>query len=309
MDTPRQQASVNDSEPPRTALESRSDQKVRRATGPRTAAGKRRSRLNSMKAGVFAKDLLLKNESRADFDLMLRGYHELFAPQGMAETELVESLAWNRWRRRRLSHAEKALTQEAAGFKTYDLIAAQVLELWDCYRAGETSGGMLRRDSNPYIIREAITLLTMFRTSLEKRGFRQDDDAWVLVKLYGLDHNNEPPFGLLRTFRVYSKLATEANEGVDPARSADELKTKMLEIIDEEIKRLQILEQIISAADSQRGEYQTIAALIPPQGDLDRIIRYEAHLTREYDRLLSQLERLQRIRLGQPAPPTIRLET
>jgi hypothetical protein len=308
MDTPRQQTSVNDSEPPRTALESRSGQKVRRATGPRTAAGKRRSRLNSMKAGVFAKDLLLKNESRSDFDLMLRGYHELFAPQGMAETELVESLAWNRWRKRRLFHAEKALVQEAAGFKIYDSIAAQVVEVWDRSRAGETSGGMLRRDSNPYVMREAITMLTMFRAGFEKRGFRQDDDAWMLVKLYGLDHNNEPPFGLLRTFRAYSKLATGAIEGVEPAHSADELKEKMLESIDAEIKRLEILEQIISAADSQRGEYQTIAALIPPQGDLDRIIRYEAHLSREYDRILSQLEHLQRIRLGQPTPPTIRLE-
>jgi hypothetical protein len=62
------------------------------------------------------------------------------------------------------------------------------------------------------------------------------------------------------------------------------------------------------AAGERRAEHQTTAALIPGQGDLDRIIRYEAHLNREYDRILSQLERLQRIRLGQPTPPTIRLE-
>jgi len=31
---------------------------------------------------------------------------------------------------------------------------------------------------------------------------------------------------------------------------------------------------------------------------------YEAHLSREFDRLLSHLERLQRIRLGEPPAPT-----
>jgi hypothetical protein len=38
------------------------------------------------------------------------------------------------------------------------------------------------------------------------------------------------------------------------------------------------------------------------------LIRYEAHLSRDFDRSLSQLERLQRIRLGQAVPPTLRLE-
>jgi hypothetical protein len=82
----------------------------------------------------------------------------------------------------------------------------------------------------------------------------------------------------------------------------------MLEIIDKEIERLKFLEALRLAADKQRSEYQTIAALIPVWGDLDRIIRCEAHLSREFDRILSKLERLQRIRLGQPIPPTIRLE-
>lgn len=39
----------------------------------------------------------------------------------------------------------------------------------------------------------------------------------------------------------------------------------------------------------------------------DRLLRYETHLSREFDRTLAQLERLQRIRLGQPVPPPINL--
>jgi hypothetical protein len=58
----------------------------------------------------------------------------------------------------------------------------------------------------------------------------------------------------------------------------------------------------------QKGEYQTIAALVPSQDVVERLLRYEAHLGREFDRTLNQLERLQRIRLGQPVPPSVRVE-
>jgi hypothetical protein len=40
---------------------------------------------------------------------------------------------------------------------------------------------------------------------------------------------------------------------------------------------------------------------------LDRLLRYESSLERAFDRTLNQLERLQRIRLGQPVPPTVNL--
>jgi hypothetical protein len=45
---------------------------------------------------------------------------------------------------------------------------------------------------------------------------------------------------------------------------------------------------------------------IEAQG-LDRLQGYEAHLDRAFDRTLSQLERLQRMRLGQPTPPEIKV--
>jgi len=40
-----------------------------------------------------------------------------------------------------------------------------------------------------------------------------------------------------------------------------------------------------------------------PKKFSDRLIRYEAHLSREFDRTLTQLESLQRMRLGQRVLP------
>jgi hypothetical protein len=42
--------------------------------------------------------------------------------------------------------------------------------------------------------------------------------------------------------------------------------------------------------------------------ELDRLLRYEASLDRSFDRTLSQLERLQRMRLGQPVPVLPKVE-
>jgi hypothetical protein len=38
---------------------------------------------------------------------------------------------------------------------------------------------------------------------------------------------------------------------------------------------------------------------------LDRFLRIDAHTSREIDRTMQQLERLQRMRRGQPLPPQV----
>ena len=49
-------------------------------------------------------------------------------------------------------------------------------------------------------------------------------------------------------------------------------------------------------------------SLLLPSYVLDRLLRYEANLDRSFDRTLSQLERLQRIRRGQSVPPPVKID-
>ena len=49
-------------------------------------------------------------------------------------------------------------------------------------------------------------------------------------------------------------------------------------------------------------------ALVPKQEVIDRLQRYEASLERSFDRTLSQLERLQRVRRGQPVLPALKVD-
>src|SRR5580700_1166656 len=72
------------------------------STGPRTAEGKANSSKNAIKHGIYSNTILLKSESRPDYDLLLDGFWEYFKPVGMFEEFLVEKLLVQSWRHRRL---------------------------------------------------------------------------------------------------------------------------------------------------------------------------------------------------------------
>ena len=92
-------------------------------------------------------------------------------------------------------------------------------------------------------------------------------------------------------------------------QSGDGMRRKfMVDMIDAQIGCLKEREKILEATDQQRMDYRSSAAVIPSQEASDRLMRFEAYSSRELDRTLSQLERLQRIRKGQPVLPPIKVE-
>jgi hypothetical protein len=82
---------------------------ARKSTGPRTQAGKARSRLNSRKHGLTAKMLIIAGENADDFDELRAELLEEHNPQSSLECELVERLAGILWRLRRVPLFEAAI--------------------------------------------------------------------------------------------------------------------------------------------------------------------------------------------------------
>ena len=91
---------------------------------------------------------------------------------------------------------------------------------------------------------------------------------------------------------------------IDTSKEA-EARKEMAGLIGEEIERLTVLAKRLTADEFTRAHYKTAAAVIPGQEVSERLIRYEAHFSREIDRVLNRLERLQRIRKGHPLPPQL----
>ena len=66
---------------------------AQRSTGPRTEAGKARSRLNSRRHGLSAKMLIIVGENADDFDQLRAELMDEYDPQSALGCELVERLA------------------------------------------------------------------------------------------------------------------------------------------------------------------------------------------------------------------------
>jgi hypothetical protein len=79
----------------------------------------------------------------------------------------------------------------------------------------------------------------------------------------------------------------------------------VLHDIDAEINRLEKYKEIPRPVESERAELEILRRNIPESPVSDRLLRYEANLERAFDRTLSQLERLQQLRMGQAVTPRI----
>ena len=76
--------------------------------GPRTETGKAVSSSNATRHGIFSAQLILKDEEPEDFQALVAALQIDLRPVGVLELTLVERIAVNIWRQRRLLQAETA---------------------------------------------------------------------------------------------------------------------------------------------------------------------------------------------------------
>jgi hypothetical protein len=81
-----------------------------------------------------------------------------------------------------------------------------------------------------------------------------------------------------------------------------------LESINGEMSRLKEDLEQIELANENFSHYNPRTPLLPSLAELDLIVRYESHLSRVFDRKLSQLQGLQRARRGDPPTPAIKID-
>src|SRR6476659_488288 len=93
---------------------------AKKSTGPRSEAGKRRSRGNAAKHGMTARIVLLPEEDGAEFAQRLTGWFDSLKPRDDAEVYLTERTAYYAWQMRRVVRAESALLNEKAHTGAFD---------------------------------------------------------------------------------------------------------------------------------------------------------------------------------------------
>jgi hypothetical protein len=272
-----------------------------RANGPRTAAGKRRSSRNAVRHGVFVGDTVLPTESIAGYEAFRRDIFEERDPRTASEIDDAEHEVNVRWRRRRLARIEQAQFAIAM-MDASKASSEQWREAWDRSQSGESTGGLLRYRSNPYVAQLALDFLKTCRGRIEKFGFGDGIVDGLMLKLFGVDHDGTPSMKLGYAYDLFSKRAASnppANARTDDAD--EDQKTEFLKALDEQ---MEILERCKSSGEVIM-KFKGLAALLGPQipcsGVMDSIGRHEAHLSREIRHLEELWRRRREERLKPPA--------
>ncbi len=93
-----------------------------KSTGPRSQAGKARSRLNSRKHGLTAKMLIIVGENADDFDQLRAELKAENDPQSVTEMRARRAARWTSlWRLRRVPFFEAAMRSVARPITTKTL--------------------------------------------------------------------------------------------------------------------------------------------------------------------------------------------
>ena len=282
----------------------------RRSTGPKTPAGKAIARLNAVKHGGLSSLPVIPNmESQEEWEAHLAGTLASLEPEGHLETVLAERVALTLWRLNRVARSERevvALSQEAAE----DDVAE--LRRHSLHYIAATDGSPHPRDVRQvhHLAAERLRALTSLQALPDETPMSGEKADLILTALAeqtrDVDFESEgfplpgrpddasiPDFpdwtvGLLRQ----ALRALAAHEEVD---AADLLQWALQAAQREAAKRKDAADEVARDLDRTRRQ-----RLLPERGTLEMLSRYEAHLSRQLNQALHELQRLQAARVGAP---------
>lgn len=261
-----------------------------KSTGPKTVEGKSRSRWNALKHGLLAKAVIIERgegqERREDFDALLQALQEDLAPEGALEHTLVEKIAVDYSRIRRLLASETGR------------IRAQLdnLEADECRRIrGEYSWRSPFEDGrHPGVVGLERD---RFASALElvDRGLAGEVEASVAMEkaLYitewGGYEEDDDGSDLLED-QAEDSYARENGWTLESLR--EEIQGRLAELKRELAAANERYELLIDA--------KRLAVQMPPLDDLELYVRYESMLERQLHRDVELLANVQRMRLLGP---------
>ncbi len=239
----------------------------------------------------------------------MAGLRETLKPEGALEELLVEKLATTAWRQRRLLLAESAEIRKNTEFVESDQRDEEreaAERLWSM--SGLLCGrGLIGNTHNRHVLEYCLQWLANLRKGIEDVGFRPDRDALILRKLYGDRDLRRLGTDLYDSYETCLQMAETPEEERERKGyfSPAAYRHIVMERIDKEIRRIKRDQKARASIETARTQLEIVCRNVPDGPGLDRLLRYEAHIERCIDRTLSQLERQQRMRLGQPVLPKL----
>lgn len=284
--------------------------------GVKTPEGKAIVKYNALKHGLLAKEAVVTvgegAEDPEEFNALLQDLKTQLAPVGTLEDMLVEKIAVAYWRLRRACRYEAGLIRRELDTATDDYYDQAD---WQSKKKHKTDEEIAKR------IQEEANEKKRWN-SYKRRLCRMRTQGKPLEATFELDEMDGPWDWL---HDKYSCLLPRNEEGEVDCGTEDFREylinnlcwTKedgwdgLIGICDEKVRKHENV--IATHTKEKRKNELTLQAIrmlgnIPSKDELDRLLRYEGAIERQFYKALNHLERLQRLRAGDSVPAPVEVE-
>ncbi|MGE3511472.1 MAG: hypothetical protein AB7N65_21590 [Vicinamibacterales bacterium] len=284
---------------------------ARRSTGPKTEAGKEIAKLNAVRhGGLSPLPVIPEVETRDAWQQHLDGTLESLRPMSHLETVLAERVALLLWRMNRVVRFEREITAVGQERVVHDLTERRRKSFTP------THGPDNPNDVRAYLQDErrrlrALEAFGQLKDTAPMSG--ADADAILCIVAEPTENIDVESFSMPAV--VPDEISWEEFEGWTAGRvrqgiaaMAEEEESTAERLLTAARLRLQI-EVIKLKAEADRVstdlDHLRRERLLPDGGVVDRVTRYEAHLSRQLAQALHELQRLQAARAGEPVMPPV----
>ena len=113
---------------------------AKKSTGPKTAEGKAASKMNAIKHGLLAQDVVLRGESPDEFDALRDDLVDEIRPVGCLEIQLAERAAACFWRLRRAQRIEAGIYAHHQAHVEVEAAGEEIKATFDSNRRSPPNG-------------------------------------------------------------------------------------------------------------------------------------------------------------------------
>jgi hypothetical protein len=273
-----------------------------KSTGPKTDAGRERSKMNALKHSIFLRETpvhgMFIKEDNSELATLRSDLYEDLQPVGRLEEVLVDLIVTTLWRSHRVLKAESG-----------EIALSVDCGIWQRRPERDRPDGIWAPDADPekalmqsgmghYIKKQHLLEV---RASVEKHGELTDE---AINKVFF--HNK--PYSLTMYLHGIRKLCSANPENLEAETFRVLQKQRLLSYLDLKITENDTDMIECATRENKEEEAHKSANVLPPPAILDKIINYDGKLKRQLYRALNQLERLQRMRRGEPVPPPLTVD-
>ena len=273
------------------------------STGPKTPNGKVVSKMNALKHGLRAREIVLRGrcirENAREFAALQQRLWDDLQPVGLREEILAEQIINTYWRMRRVLKAESGEIALHVDNGEWNRKHRDIsLETMSWGLVGDPALKM--RDTvfgNHFLHRQ----LRQIHASIEKEGCLTE--AAIKSVIF---HGN--PYSLTNELEQLRLKLLLNPEGLDESALRAKQKERALAFINDKIESILWSMDKCEKREQMEEEARQAADVLPSAETLEKLRRYETSLNKQFYRAMHELERIQRRRLGENIPPPQILE-